>query len=107
MAKAFHSLLRRGSVILHPAVPPAMAKVGGSAAVAVDFVRLRRTTDSVRLYCFTGAVTRKGKVIAPVASCFIVPRFSSFRDHIFPSRLSFEVPACASSRSDEARLSNR
>src|SRR5437773_6017871 len=32
MAKAFHSLLRRGSVILHPAVPPAMAKVGCSAA---------------------------------------------------------------------------
>src|SRR5436309_10782450 len=26
MAKAFHFLLRRGSVILHPAVPPAMAR---------------------------------------------------------------------------------
>ena len=61
--------------------------------VAADFVRLSSIADSACLFCLSGAVTEKGKVVAPVVSCFLVPRFSSLRNHSFPSRLCFEVPA--------------
>ena len=60
---------------------------------AADRVRLSRIADSVCLVCSSAAVMEKGKVVALGFSYFLVPRFSSLRNHSSPSPLCLAVPA--------------
>src|SRR5437773_12471611 len=84
MAKAFHFLLRRGSVILHPAVPPAMAKVGCSAASP----RPARERDSHRAVAAVFFVVRS----LPGTARFAFPFVDLFASWI---RLVIAVPGIA------------
>lgn len=59
--------------------------VAGFAAAAV--------VDSACLACSSAAVTGKGRVVALLVFCFLVPRSSSLRNRSFLLLLCFAVPA--------------
>src|SRR6266699_110268 len=62
------------AVVADSVGPFAVAGLDPAAAVVVGFA-----ADSAYLFCSSAVVTGKWKVVALVASCFLVPRFSSLR----------------------------
>lgn len=63
----------------------------GFAVVAAGFAAA--VVDSACLACSSAAVTGKGRVVALLAFCFLVLRFSSLRNRSFLLLLCFAVPA--------------
>src|SRR5437667_10465515 len=60
--------------------------------VVSGFVRLSRIADSACPVCPSAAVMGKGRVVALVAFCFLVPRSSSLRNRSFLLPLCFAAP---------------
>ena len=78
--------------------PFVVAATGSAAAVAVavvvpGFADLAGIADSAGLVCPSAQAMARARVVARVASCFLVPRSSSSRNRSCPSPLYFSVRA--------------
>ena len=85
-----------------PVFDPSRSRIGSVIAdlvlaaglfAAAGFARLNQIAVSVGLCSFSAAGTGKGRVAAPVVSCFLILRSFSLRNRNSPSPLCFAVQA--------------